>query len=57
MEAVETSRKDNRVLLVRGVDSKLYAELWNLRRSMGARSWADMLRRIVEEWREEHGWL
>jgi hypothetical protein len=57
MEAVETSRKDNRVLLVRGVDSKLYAELWNMRRSMGARSWADMLRRIVEEWREEHGWL
>jgi hypothetical protein len=43
--------------MIRDVDEELYIALWNLRRHLKAKDWKDMLRKIVELWREEWRWM
>jgi hypothetical protein len=49
-----------RVLHIRGIDDETYKLLWNLRRYYKARSWADLIRKICMEYKEEitqYEWL
>jgi len=50
--------RSKHTLIIRNVPEKLYVGLWNLRRKKNARSWRDLLEKIVEEWlEEESAWL
>jgi len=45
---------------VRGLSEDLYQGLWNLRKAYGARSWKDLLAKILREYErsiEEYEWL
>lgn len=44
-------------IMIRDVDEELYIALWNLRRHLKAKDWKDMLRKIIELWREEWRWM
>ena len=58
MSRLETGIKregSSRIIIVRDVDDRLYIELWNLRRHLNAKSWKEMLEKIVKLWKEERG--
>jgi len=39
-------------LHIRNLDDETYTTLWNLRKAYGARSWADLIKKIVAEYVE-----
>ena len=41
------------IIHVRDIDDDLYELLWNLRKYYKARSWADLLRKITEQYKEQ----
>ncbi len=53
-------KEKKHIIHIRGLDDESYKLLWNMRKRYKARSWADLIKKLTEQMREEveeYEWL